>query len=38
VRGFLEPAGRAVVDAWRIEAEPDYDAIARAVITGPEAA
>jgi hypothetical protein len=38
VRGFLEPAGRAIVDAWRIEAEPDYDAIVRAVITGPEAA
>jgi hypothetical protein len=38
VRGFLEPAGRAVIDAWRIEAEPDYDAIVRAVITGPEAA
>lgn len=38
VHGFLEPAGGAIVDAWRLEAEPDYDAIVRAVITGPEAA
>jgi hypothetical protein len=38
VRGFLEPAGDAVIAAWRVEAEPDYDAIVRAVIEGPEAA
>ncbi|MDO8915853.1 MAG: hypothetical protein Q7W16_07215 [Coriobacteriia bacterium] len=38
VRGYLEPAGDAVVSAWRVEAEPDYDAIVRAVIEGPEAA
>jgi hypothetical protein len=24
VRGFLAPAGRAVVDAWRYDPEPDY--------------
>jgi hypothetical protein len=38
VRGFLEPAGDAVVAAWRAEAEPDYDAIVRTVIAGPDAA
>jgi hypothetical protein len=38
VRGFLEPAGRAVVDAWRAEPEPDYESIVRAVLSGPEAA
>ena len=35
---FLEPAGAAIVDAWRDSAEPDYEAIVRAVLAGPEAA
>lgn len=38
VRGFLEPAGLAVVDAWRLDPEPDYAALVAAVIEGPEAA
>jgi len=38
VRGFLEPAGAAIVEAWLTDAEPDYEAIVRAVITGPDAA
>jgi hypothetical protein len=33
LREFFEPAGMAVVDAWRAgEAEPDYEAIVRAVL------
>ena len=38
VHGFLEPAGDAVVDAWRETAEPDYEALVRAVLEGPGAA
>lgn len=38
VRGFLEPAGTAVVDAWRDTPEPDYEALVRAVLEGPDAA
>jgi hypothetical protein len=38
VRGFLEPAGVAVVDAWRETAEPDYESIIRGVLDGPSAA
>ena len=38
VHGFLEPAGSAIVDAWREAAEPDYDAIVHAVLEGPDAA
>jgi hypothetical protein len=38
VHGFLEPAGIAVVEAWRETSEPDYERIVRAVIDGPEAA
>jgi len=38
VHGFLEPAGNAVVDAWRETAEPDYEALVRAVLGGPDAA
>jgi len=38
VHGFLEPAGDAVVDAWRETAEPDYEALIRAVLEGPDAA
>lgn len=38
VRGFLETAGDAVVAAWRVDPEPDYDALVRAVIAGPDAA
>jgi hypothetical protein len=38
VRGFLEPAGAAVVEAWRDVPEPDYEALVRAVLEGPDAA
>lgn len=38
VHGFLEPAGSAVVEAWRTAAEPDYEAIIHAVLAGPDAA
>jgi hypothetical protein len=38
VHGFLEPAGSAIVAAWEETAEPDYDAIVRTVLRGPEAA
>jgi hypothetical protein len=38
VHGFLEPAGAAVVDAWRGATDPDYEAIALAVLRGPDAA
>lgn len=38
VHGFLEPAGTAVVDAWRETPEPDYEAVVRAVLLGPDAA
>ncbi len=38
VHGFLEPAGAAIVDAWRETAEPDYEAIVRALLRGPNAA
>jgi hypothetical protein len=36
--GFLEPAGMAVVDAWRDDPEPDYEALIRTILEGPEAA
>jgi hypothetical protein len=36
--GFLEPAGAAVVEAWRDTAEPNYESIVRAVLQGPDAA
>jgi len=38
VHGFLEPAGAAIVTAWRDDGEPDYQAIVAAVIEGPPAA
>jgi hypothetical protein len=38
VHGFMEPAGAAIVEAWRDSAEPDYEAIVRSVLTGPDAA
>jgi len=38
VHGFMEPAGSAIVEAWRDTPEPDYEAIVRDVLTGPEAA
>ena len=38
VHGFMEPAGSAIAEAWRETAEPDYEAIVRAVLSGPEAA
>jgi hypothetical protein len=38
VHGFLEPAGTAIVEAWLETAEPDYEAIVRTVLRGPEAA
>ena len=37
VRGFLEPAGAAVVEAWRDDSEPDYEAIVRGVLARPKA-
>ncbi|HEX9094073.1 MAG TPA: hypothetical protein VF902_08830 [Coriobacteriia bacterium] len=38
VHGFMEPAGLAVVDAWRADGVPDYDAIVRRLLGDPEAA
>jgi hypothetical protein len=38
VHGFMEPAGAAIVEAWAETAEPDYEAIVRAVLRGPDAA
>lgn len=38
LHGFFEPAGAAVVDAWRETAEPNYEAIVRGVLDGPGAA
>lgn len=38
VHGFMEPAGSAIVEAWRDTAEPDYEALVRDVLTGPDAA
>jgi hypothetical protein len=38
VHGFLEPAGGAIVDAWRETPEPNYEAIVHSVLEGPEAA
>lgn len=38
LHGFLEPAGFAIVGAWRIVADPDYDEIVRSVLQGPDAA
>jgi hypothetical protein len=38
VHGFLEPAGAAIVDAWREAPEPNYEAIVRSVLEGPDAA
>lgn len=38
VHGFLEPAGTAVVEAWRDTPEPDYEDLVRVVLEGPGAA
>lgn len=38
VRGFLEPAGRAIVEEWRTDPTPDYEALVRKVLSAPEAA
>jgi hypothetical protein len=38
VRGFLEPAGNALVDAWRAEPDPDYDAVIRRLLGDSDAA
>jgi hypothetical protein len=38
VHGFLEPAGIAIVEAWRDAAEPDYEAIVASLLRGPDAA
>jgi hypothetical protein len=38
LHGFVEPAGYAVVEAWRADPRPDYEAIVRGVLRGPEAA
>lgn len=38
VHGFLEPVGAAVIGAWRDAPEPDYEALVRSVLEGPEAA
>jgi len=38
VHGFLEPAGSAIIEAWAETSEPDYEAIVRAVLRGPDAA
>jgi hypothetical protein len=36
--GFMEPAGAAMVEAWSDTAEPDYEAIVRRILVGPDAA
>jgi hypothetical protein len=36
--GFMEPAGAAIVEAWRDAAEPDYEAMVRRILSGPDAA
>jgi hypothetical protein len=38
VRGFIEPAGIAVIEAWRTVPEPGYEALVRSVLAGPDAA
>jgi hypothetical protein len=38
VHGFFEPVGTAVVDAWRENSEPNYEAIVASVLAGPDAA
>lgn len=38
VHGFFEPAGAAIVEAWRDNSIPDYESIVRAVLEGPDAA
>ena len=38
VRGFLEPVGAAIVDAWAVTPEPEYEEIVRCVLEGPDAA
>jgi hypothetical protein len=38
VHGFMEPAGSAIVEAWRDSTEPDYEAIVSSVLSGPDAA
>lgn len=38
VHGFLEPAGAAIVSAWRDDSEPDYQAVVAAVLEEPSAA
>lgn len=35
MRDFFEPAGMAIVDAWRLSADPDYDAVIRDVLRLP---
>ena len=35
---FMEPAGDAVLAAWRAEPEPDYEAVVRRVLEGSDAA
>jgi len=38
LHGFFEPAGVAIVEAWRETAEPNYEAVVRTVLAGPDAA
>lgn len=38
IRGFFEPAGAAIIDAWRDTSEPNYEAIVGALLAGPDAA
>lgn len=38
VRGFLEPVGTAVIRAWRISSEVDYDELVRRQLSGPNVA
>jgi hypothetical protein len=35
---FMEPAGDAVLAAWRAESEPDYETVVRRVLEGSDAA
>lgn len=38
LHGFFEPAGAAIIDAWRDCSEPNYEAIVASVLNGPDAA
>jgi hypothetical protein len=38
LHGYFQPAGLAIVEAWRSDPEPDYEAVIRRVLEGSDAA